>query len=94
MHEVLQVLDPELNVYAVTAANDIESSWGMYCPYQPIPPPMEYDTCLGDLFSVSFLEDDDILPSNGNETLAEQFKRVHDRVSQHHTYMQGSHVER
>jgi len=88
------ILSEDLNVYAVTAANDIESSWGVYCPFQTPPPPKEYNTCLGDLFSVSWMEDDDKLPPNGNETLYQQFRAVRSRVSSHHTYAQGSHVER
>jgi len=27
-----KILPTDLNIYAVTAANDNESSWGTYCP--------------------------------------------------------------
>ena len=46
------------------------------------------------VFSVAWMEDDDKLPENSNETLYQQFAAVRDRVSSHHTYAQGSHVER
>jgi Peptidase C13 family len=41
-----------------TAANAVESSWGAYCPGQTPGPPPEFGTCLGDLFSISFLENE------------------------------------
>jgi len=34
-------------VYATTASNADESSWGTYCPGENPSPPPEYDTCLG-----------------------------------------------
>lgn len=44
---------------AVTAAGPRESSYGCYCHYQSKP----YNTCLGDLFSVTWLEDlDEVCP--------------------------------
>lgn len=47
-------------VYAVTAANATQSSWGCYCydeNDQSKPPMPLLDTCLGDLFSVKWMED-------------------------------------
>lgn len=57
------------------------------------PPPPEYSTCLGDLYSVSWMEDSD---SNDmtSETLKKQYQQVRLRTSQNYTYSQGSHVER
>jgi hypothetical protein len=46
-----------INVYATTASNAEESSWGTYCPGEFPEPPPEYDTCLGDLYSVAWMED-------------------------------------
>lgn len=51
------ILKKNLNIYAVTAANSKESSWGVYCPESYPPPPSEIGTCLGDTFSISWLED-------------------------------------
>ena len=45
------MLDDSLaNVWATTAANAMESSWGVYCPGQTPGPPIEFNTCLGDLY--------------------------------------------
>ncbi|XP_010545489.1 PREDICTED: vacuolar-processing enzyme delta-isozyme [Tarenaya hassleriana] len=73
------LLKDDLNIYAVTAANAEESSWGYYCPiYYPFPP-TEYDTCLGDVFSIAWLEDSD-LHDMGTETLKEQYEVVKRRT--------------
>lgn len=87
------VLEDDLNVYATTAANGQESSWGCYCPGMDSPPPPEYFTCLGDLYSVSWLEDTDANDMT-QESLKQQFQRVRMRTSQNFTFIQGSHVER
>jgi len=55
---IFEGLLPEgLNIYATTAANAEESSWGTYCPGEYPSPPPEYETCLGDLYSVAWMED-------------------------------------
>ncbi|CAI5525877.1 unnamed protein product [Closterium sp. Naga37s-1] len=51
------LLPPNIHIYATTAANAEESSWGTYCPGMNPPPPIEYETCLGDLYSVAWMED-------------------------------------
>jgi legumain len=85
------LLPANLNIYVVTAANPNESSWGYYCPGMTPAPPAEYDTCLGDLFSIAFLEDCDV--SNlKTETLDAQYTSVKNRTSNGGTYSQGSHV--
>ena len=50
------LLSDSLNIYATTASNAVESSWGTYCPGMEPSPPPEFNTCLGDLYSVAFLE--------------------------------------
>jgi legumain len=87
------LLEDDLGVYATTAANEKESSWGVYCPGMEPSPPAEYNTCLGDLYSVAWMEDSD---SNDltSETLKKQFQKVRLRTSQNYTYAQGSHAER
>ncbi len=47
----------DLNVYVTTASNAQESSFGTYCPGMEPSPPPEYITCLGDLYSVAWMED-------------------------------------
>lgn len=51
------ILPNNLNIYAITAANAVENSWGTYCPEGYPSSPSEFDTCLGDLFSISWMED-------------------------------------
>ena len=51
------LMPKDLNIYVTTAANPVENSWGTYCPGMDPPPPPEYITCLGDLYSVSWIED-------------------------------------
>ncbi|KDO80013.1 hypothetical protein CISIN_1g011066mg [Citrus sinensis] len=55
---IFEGLLPEgLNIYATTASNAEESSWGTYCPGEIPGPPPEYSTCLGDLYSIAWMED-------------------------------------
>nr|GEX01683.1 vacuolar-processing enzyme [Tanacetum cinerariifolium] len=79
-----------MNIYVTTASNAEESSWGTYCPGMEPPPPPEYDTCLGDLYSVAWMEDSEKQTSNG-ETLEEQYKTVKVRTYNHNS-SEGSHV--
>lgn len=123
------LLDPSLPIYATTAANGEESSWGTYCPtfslayngnfvsVSPTPSgdvavprnatdangvPLDgpsgllvpvLNTCLGDLYSVSWLEDAEAASAD-TETLKSQYKSVRDRTSNDGTFEMGSHVLR
>ena len=51
------LMPADLNIYVTTASNAEESSWGTYCPGMEPSPPSEYITCLGDLYSVAWMED-------------------------------------
>jgi len=54
------ILENDINVYAVTAANSEEVSWGTYCgPFHNWVHHKSLATCLGDLFSVNCLENID-----------------------------------
>jgi legumain len=87
------LLEENAGVYAVTAANEMESSWGTYCPNMGTDePPPGFNTCLGDLFSVAWLENAD-KEDLTQETLKKQFQLVKYRTSSNWTYSQGSHVE-
>ena len=66
------ILKDDINVYAVTAANSKESSWGTYCPPQDKVNGKSMRTCLGDLFSVNWMENADEVEMDA-ETLEEQF---------------------
>ncbi|CAK9171145.1 unnamed protein product [Ilex paraguariensis] len=89
---VFQGLMPEnLNIYVTTASNAVESSWGTYCPGMEPPPPPEYITCLGDLYSVAWMEDSET-HNLKKETLNQQYQKVKLRTSNYNTYNAGSHV--
>ncbi|KAG2598457.1 hypothetical protein PVAP13_5KG347100 [Panicum virgatum] len=85
------LLPNNINVYATTASNADESSWGTYCPGDNPSPPPEYDTCLGDLYSIAWMEDSDF-HNLRTESLKQQYNLVKDRTSVHNTYTYGSHV--
>ncbi|GMQ07055.1 hypothetical protein CsSME_00051411 [Camellia sinensis var. sinensis] len=88
---IFEGLLPEgLNIYATTASNAEESSWGTYCPGEYPSPPIEYETCLGDLYSVAWMEDCDI-HNLQTETLRQQYELLKDRTS-HDNSAYGSHV--
>jgi len=63
------------DVYAVTASNATLSSWAAYCPPDDVVNGVEIGSCLGDLFSVNWMEDTE---SNNvcTETLDQQFTTV------------------
>eukprot|EP00249_Psilotum_nudum_P021336 c28073_g4_i1 orf=1-1014(-) len=85
------LLPESLKIYVTTASNAEESSWGTYCPGMNPPPPPEFHTCLGDLYSVSWMEDSDV-HNLKQETLKDQYKTVKIRTSNLNTYITGSHV--
>jgi len=53
------ILKKDINVYAVSAANAKESSWGSYCSPDDMVDGKSIHSCLGDLFSVNWMEDSD-----------------------------------
>ncbi|ESQ50287.1 hypothetical protein EUTSA_v10001970mg [Eutrema salsugineum] len=88
---IFEGLLPEgLNIYATTASNAEESSWGTYCPGDDSSPPKEYETCLGDLYSVSWMEDSD-QHNLQTESLHQQYELVKKRTAGSNTSY-GSHV--
>ncbi|KMT17967.1 hypothetical protein BVRB_2g033130 [Beta vulgaris subsp. vulgaris] len=83
------ILPEGLNIYATTASNAVESSWGTYCPGQDPNVPPEYDTCLGDLYSVSWIEDSE-RHNLHTESLKQQYEVVKTKTAEKPFY--GSHV--
>ena len=87
-------------VFVLTAANNHESSWGTYCPTPDASDPAldAFQTCLGDLFAVSWMEEADRMLSEhapsrlSHETLRSLFAHVRAATSRNHTYDMGSHV--
>ncbi|KMT12555.1 hypothetical protein BVRB_5g098010 [Beta vulgaris subsp. vulgaris] len=89
---VFEGLMPEdLNIYVTTASNAEESSWGTYCPGMNPAPPPEFMTCLGDLYSIAWMEDSET-HNLKKETINQQYKKVKERTSNYNTYTAGSHV--
>lgn len=68
-------LPTDINVYATTAANDSESSWAAYCTPNDKVQGKNIGSCLGDLYSVNWMEDTEA-NKVGSETLATQFKTI------------------
>jgi legumain len=88
---IFEGLMPEdLNIYVTTASNAEESSWGTYCPGMEPSPPSEFITCLGDLYSVSWMEDSET-HNLKKETIKEQYDVVKQRTDSN-GYGVGSHV--
>ncbi|KAF4404584.1 hypothetical protein G4B88_005970 [Cannabis sativa] len=83
------LLPSNINVYATTASNATEDSWAEYCPN--FDAPQEYDTCLGDLYSISWLEDCD-MNDVGSETLQQQYESVRKRTLEGTVFNGSSHV--
>lgn len=90
-------------VFGLTAANGHESSWGTFCPDPATPGPLDaFQTCLGDLFAVSWLAEADRMlvaaraavgdGALAYESLADLAAHVAAATSVNHTYVQGSHV--
>jgi legumain len=63
------------NVYALSAANPTESSWGTYCGSDAQVNGKSIGSCLGDLFSVNWMEDTDAQDTT-KEDLQTQFASV------------------
>merc|ERR550537_1320990 len=70
-------------VYALTAANGRESSWGTYCYPQDKVNGKSIGSCLGDLFSVNWMEDID-MEGDSLESLEKQYTLVRAETSKSH----------
>jgi len=71
---------PSDNVYAMTASDAKQSSWAAYCSPHDVVGETKINTCLGDLFSVNWMEDTE----NGNpatETIGSQHESVVKKTS-------------
>merc|ERR1712100_768555 len=62
-------------VYALSASNPTESSWGTYCGSDAKVNGKSIGSCLGDLFSVNWMEDSDAVDIT-QEKLSDQFSTV------------------
>jgi len=82
------ILEDNLNIYAVSAANASESSWGTYCSPDDKVNGKSINSCLGDLFSVNWLEDAD-KANMQIETLQDQYSTVQKETTKSHVLQWG-----
>eukprot|EP00439_Symbiodinium_sp_Y106_P074603 s75_g14.t1 len=68
-------LEKDSKILAVTASNADESSWGTYCGDAAMVKGKNVGSCLGDLFSVNWMQDDD-LGKFSSETFRSQIAKV------------------
>ncbi|KMT17971.1 hypothetical protein BVRB_2g033170 [Beta vulgaris subsp. vulgaris] len=74
------LLPENLDIFVTTASNPTESSYATYCGGDRDVPQEYNNTCLGDLYSVSWLEDSDKTDPR-KETLEQQYTLVKKRTS-------------
>jgi legumain len=53
------ILEDDIGVYAITATDATTSSWGTYCSPDDKVNGKSIGSCLGDLYSVNWMEDTD-----------------------------------
>jgi legumain len=82
------ILPDNIDVYAITAANAAESSYATYCYPDDLINGVHINSCLGDLFSVNWMEDADASVSS-TETLDVQFKKVKNLTDKSHVMRYG-----
>mmetsp|Transcript_33173 Transcript_33173/g.109656 ORF Transcript_33173/g.109656 Transcript_33173/m.109656 type:complete len:446 (-) Transcript_33173:295-1632(-) len=83
-------LPEDISVYATTAANAHESSWGTYCMPEDKVEGKHIGSCLGDLYSVTWMEDtDNQSPAAASETIETQTERVTRLVTKSHVQVFG-----
>lgn len=83
------ILPADINIYATTAANSSESSWGTYCPPDDTVKGTSLDTCLGDLYSINWMEDSDANDIT-KESLATQYQTVKTKTNKSHVMEFGT----
>ena len=83
-----KILATDINVYAATAANPYESSWGTYCPPNDMVQGLEINSCLGDLFSVVWMEQTE-QENISKVTLDQQFGIIKNLTDKSHVMRYG-----
>lgn len=78
------LLPTNVNIYATTAANSEESSYGTYCGDDSSVDGVVIGSCLGDLYSVNFLENSDIPGMFHTESLDAQFTLLKNETDKSH----------
>ncbi|KAI3691666.1 hypothetical protein L6452_31467 [Arctium lappa] len=78
------MLPMDWNIYVTTSTNMYQTSYATYCPGTNPPPPAGFDVCIGDLYSISWLEDSESEDLR-NETLRQQYLKVKMRTYNNHS---------
>jgi legumain len=81
------LLDPSWNIYAVSSSKHNQATYATYCPPDDVADGVHIGACLGDEFSVSWMEDSDKMIFG--ETLLDQFITVHTEVEHSDPSMYG-----
>ncbi len=82
------VLPENMNIYATTAANPSESSWAEYCGSEAVVHGVDIGSCLGDEYSVRWMEDTESHDAK-TRTLQEQFEFLVQSVTGSHPQQYG-----
>lgn len=82
------LLPEDMNIYATTAANAIESSWGYYCYPDDIVDGKHIGSCLGDLYSIVWMENSDE-SQVCTETITQQFDIIKAKTTKSHVMEYG-----
>ena len=84
---MFQNLPKDTKIYGLSAANPSESSWGCYCSPDDVVNGQHIKSCLGDLFSVNYLEDTD--KGDLDQTLSHQFDTIKKETTRSHVMQWG-----
>ncbi|WJX87123.1 legumain [Trifolium repens] len=71
--------DNNTGIYATTASDVDEPSYPFYCPNSPDPLPFGISVCIGDLYSITWMEDSESL-ERSTRTLQQQWSAVNERA--------------
>ena len=85
---MFQTLPNNTRVFATSAASPDESSWGTYCSPDDVIGGVSIGSCLGDLYSVNWMEDTDA-ENVCKESLQQQFIIVQKETNQSHVMEWG-----
>ena len=81
-------LPTDTKIYALSAANPTESSWGYYCSPNDVVQGKHIGSCLGDLFSINFLENTESIDVNA-VNLTQQFEVIQKLTTKSHVMQWG-----
>ena len=83
-------LPDNINIFATTAANAKESSWGTYCHPDDMVDGKAIGSCLGDLYSVNWMENTDAAAEKiWSESLEDQYTLVQKETNRSHVEQFG-----